>query len=288
MLERTLMPEFLPTSIRSSLGDGPCWDGHQLHWVDIQGRKLNSATLDGSLASSVDLPQMASFAIPHADGGWVAGFQDGLWRSDATATGWHQVWEAPHPTETHRLNDGKADPQGRLWFGSMTYAELEPISALYRLDGSGVTEQMAGVITSNGLDWSPDLRTFYYTDSLPRVIWAFDFDAASGDIANPRVFAQDPEDYLPDGGTIDDEGCFWSAKWNGGRLVRYAPDGRIDLVWHLPVANPTSCTFVGPDRSVLAVTTAQSADPNRAHELDGSVLLIPTQTTGPAMTPVRF
>lgn len=288
MLERTLTPEILPTPIRTSLGEGPWWDGQQLHWVDITGRKLHSATLDGTQTKSVDLPQLPGFAIPHAAGGWVAGFQDGLWRGDAAAENWHQVWTAPHPTQTHRLNDGKADPQGRLWFGSMTYAELEPVSALYRLDASGVTEQMVGVTTSNGLDWSPDQRTFYYTDSVPRVIWAFDFDAATGDITNPRVFAQDPEGYLPDGAAIDNEGCLWSAKWNGGRVVRYAPDGRIDLVWHLPVANPTSCAFVGPDRSVLAVTSAQAVDRSRAGELDGSVLLIPTGTTGPAMTPVGF
>lgn len=288
MLEQTLTPEALPTSIRSSLGEGPCWQADRLHWVDITGRQLHSSTLDGSEVRSVYLPQMAGFVVPHADGGWVAGFQDGLWHSDANLTEWRRLWAASYPLETHRLNDGKTDPQGRVWFGSMTYAELEPASALYRYDAAGVSEQMAGVTTSNGLGWSPDQRTFYYTDSLPRVIWAFDFDSATGDISSPRVFAHDPEGYLPDGGAVDDEGCFWSAKWNGGRIVRYAPDGRIDLVWHLPVANPTSCAFAGPDRSILAVTTAQAVDPGRAHELDGSVLLIPTTTTGPAPTLARF
>lgn len=288
MLERTVAPEILPNPIRTSLGEGPVWDGQQLHWVDITERKLHSSSLDGAQTSTIDLPQMAGFAVPHAEGGWVAGFQDGLWRSTSDATDWRQLWAAPYPLETHRLNDGKADPQGRVWFGSMSYAELEPISALYRHDAAGVTQQMAGITTSNGLDWSPDQRTFYYTDSLPRVIWAYDFDADSGEITNPRVFAQDPEGYLPDGGAIDDEGCFWSAKWNGARIVRYAPDGRIDLVWHLPVANPTSCTFVGPDRSILAVTCAQAVDPSRASELDGTIMLIQTQTTGPALNLARF
>jgi len=230
------------------------------------------------------LPQMVGFAIPHAQGGWVAGLTDGLWLSSADVSDWRRIWQAPHSPSTHRLNDGKADPHGRVWFGSMTYTEDEPTSALYRWDRDGVTEQLAGVTTSNGLDWSPDRRTFYYTDSIPRIIWAFDYDDESGRISNRRVFAQDPEGYVPDGGTIDDDGCFWSAKWNGARLVRYTPDGQIDLIWHLPVNNPTSCCFVGSDRSVLAVTTAIPPDPTRASELDGAVLLIPTATTGPAVT----
>lgn len=285
---RTLTPDILPSPIRTSLGEGPSWDGQRLHWVDITGRKLHSSTLDGTQATSIDLPQMAGFAVPHASGGWLAGFQDGLYRGDLDGHDWQRVWQAPHPTETHRMNDGKTDPQGRVWFGSMTYTERDATSALYRQDAAGVTEQMAGITTSNGLDWSPDQRTFYYTDSLPRVIWAFDFDADSGDITNPRVFAQDPEGYLPDGGTIDADGFFWSAKWNGGRIVRYAPDGRIDLVWQIPVANPTSCTFVGPDRSILAVTSAQAIDPARANELDGSILLIPTETTGLPLNLAKF
>ncbi len=288
MIERTITPDILQTPWRNTLGEGPSWIKDRLSWVDIIEKKLHCANLDGSDAVTHELPQMAGFAVPHADGGWLAGLQDGLWRTDASVRDWEQVWKAPHPTETHRLNDGKTDPLGRVWFGSMTFAERDPVSALYRQDADGVAEQVTGVTTSNGLDWSPDGRTFYYTDSVPRVIWAYDFDMDSGAISRPRVFAQDPEAFLPDGGTIDDEGCFWSAKWNGRRVVRYAPDGRIDLIWHLPVSSPTSCTFVGADRSILAVTTARIADMCHDQELDGAVLLIQTNTTGPASTPAIY
>ena len=287
------MPESQPAfdvlefSSRAQLGEGPVWDGTQLYWVDITGRKLNSSDL-GGITRTIDLPQMPGFAVPDADGGWLAGFPDGLWRSNSEVNEWEQLWTAPHSLETHRLNDGKTDPAGRVWFGSMSYAEVDPVSALYRFDGSTVTEQRSGVTTSNGLDWSPDHRTFYFTDSVPRTIWAYDYDLGSGEIANPRRFAQDPDDYVPDGGCIDADGCFWSCKWNGGRIVRYTPDGTVDLVWHLPVNNPTSCVFVGPARSVLAITSAQSTNPARTSEFDGAVLLIQTDTTGIAMTPARY
>lgn len=287
MLASTPVFDTLAFPSRAQLGEGPVWDGTQLHWVDILGRRLFSSDLDAAVTRTTDLPQMPGFAVPDIAGGWLAGFPDGLWRSNVALTEWEQLWHAPHPLETHRINDGKTDPQGRVWFGSMTYAEVDPLSALYRLDGSGVTEELAHVTTSNGLDWSPDHRTFYYTDSIPRVIWAFDYDEASGDISNKREFARDPAGYVPDGGCIDDDGCFWSCKWNGSRIVRYTPDGGIDLVWELPVHNPTSCTFVGPDRSVLAITSAQSTDPSCASEFDGAVLLIQTRTAGPTMTRAR-
>ena len=284
MMEKTVTPEILEVPFLATLGEGPVWLGNKLAWVDIKGRKLNIADLDGSDHVQHETPQMIGFAVPHADGGWLAGFEDGLWRSDAAVSDWRRAWHASHPTETHRINDGKTDPRGRTWFGSMTHAEKEPVAALYRLDAAGVSQQVAGITTSNGLDWSPDGKTFYYTDSIPRVIWAYDFDMDSGELRNPRVFARDPDAYVPDGCAIDDEGCLWSAKWNGGRVIRYAPDGRIDLIWHLPVTSPTSCAFAGDDRSVLAVTSARLPELGHNSELDGSVLLIPTQTTGPAMT----
>lgn len=283
--EKTLSPDLLPTPERARLAEGPWWDGITLTWVDILGKRLNRCHLDGSGYESHELPQLPGFAVPHRDGGWVAGFQDGLYRSDPAITTWTRIWQAPHETTTHRLNDGKCDPAGRIWFGSMSYAETEPTSALYRYSSGQTSCQRSQVITSNGLDWSPDHKTFYYTDSRVQTIWAYDYDEDSGEISHERIFAQDSGKMVPDGGTIDAEGCFWSAKWLGGQIVRYRPDGRIDLIWHLPTSCPTSLAFVGDDLSTLAVTTAQAPDASAAGELDGSIFLIPTNTTGLAMTP---
>lgn len=169
--------------------------------------------------------------------------------------------------------------------GSMTYEEREPVSALYRSYVGDVDQILPGVITSNGLGWSPDDRTFYFTDSIARVIWAFDFDSSSGVVTNQRVFAEDPRGYVPDGLAVDDEGCVWSCKWDGAKIVRYGPDGRILAELAMPVARPTSCAFIGTDRSTLAVTTALPADAP-VGGLDGALLVFDPGVTGPQLRPV--
>lgn len=286
MVERVVIPDVLDVEVRALLGECPWWDGNGLSWVDILGNRLHRCRLDGSDLRSFDLGGSPGFALPDSAGDWVVGLPDGVWVGDPERADWRHVWIAPHDPTVHRMNDAKPDALGRLWMGSMTYAEVHPVSALYRMDERGTTVQMDRVITSNGLGWSPDNTTFYFTDSIAAIIWSFDFDLGQGTLSRPRVFAEDPAGYVPDGGAVDDEGCFWSAKWDGGRIVRYAPDGHVDTVLHVPVSRPTSCMFVGDDRSTLAVTSARPADPSRAAELDGAVLLIPTTTTGPLLCPV--
>lgn len=285
MLERTIDPDILPVAARTRLGESPWWDGGLLSWVDILGQKILRCDLSGSELSILNTPGEPGFAIP-SDGGYVVGLPDGAWFCNSCGT-WEQLWLAPHDPRTFRMNDAKTDPKGLLWLGSMTYAEEDPVASLYRMDRARVvTHQIDGITTSNGLGWSPDGCTMYYTDSIPRVIWACDFDLNDSVLSNPRIFAQDSSGCVPDGLAVDDEGCVWSAKWDGNRIVRYRPDGKVEQVLHVPVARPTSCTFVGPDRSLLAVTTASPTDPSRSHDLDGAVLLIPTETTGPMLSSV--
>lgn len=279
-------PDILDVGIRTILGEGPWWDGDRLSWVDILASRMHVSRLDGSGVHSFELPGSPGFALPGSAGRWVVGLPDGVWSGDPEQSDWRRIWLAPHDPETHRMNDAKPDARGRVWMGSMTYAETDPVSALYRMDERGTAVQMDRVITSNGLGWSPDNRVFYFTDSIQGIIWAFDFDLDDGVLSHRRIFAEDPPGYVPDGAVVDDEGCLWSAKWDGGRIIRYTPEGDVDRVLHLPVSRPTSCMFVGSDRSTLAVTTARPGDPARAAELDGAVLLIPTNTTGALLRPV--
>ena len=148
-----------------------------------------------------------------------------------------------------RFNDGSADRQGRFWAGS-TYADDQsrPEGSLYRLDRDGSLHTMAGGLAcSNGLGWSPDSKTMYVTAQFAYELLAFDFDPATGEIANRRLFAKVPEaGGLPDGLTVDAEGCVWSAQWGGWCITRYDPDGRVERVLTLPIPNPTSCCFGGP------------------------------------------
>ncbi len=163
------------------------------------------------------------------------------------------------------LNDGRCDAAGRFWCGSCDPAEVEPLGLLFRLDPDGSVHRMAGgLIVSNGIDWSPDGRVMYHTDSGTGRITAYDHDPATGAIERPRTFVQD-DDGVPDGLLVDAEGCIWSAKWDGWRVVRYAPDGTIERTLPVPAQRPTALALGGPDLRTLYVTTAR-------YDLDAAAL----------------
>lgn len=185
----------------------------------------------------------------------------------------------------NRFNDGKVDRQGRFWAGTMPAQGVQPSGSLYRMDRNLKVRRMdEGFICSNGMGWSPDDRTMYFTDSIVRTIWAYDFEAASGQIGNRRVFARLPaDDGLPDGLAVDSEGFVWSAIWDGWRLIRYAPDGDIDREIRMPVQRPTSCAFGGDDLSTLFVTSASmglDAAALARGPLAGGLFSIPVDVAG--------
>jgi L-arabinonolactonase len=262
------------------LGEGPWWDvaSGRLLWVDIKGHRVRSAHLDGSDATAFATSSEPGFVVPDEDGQLVVGLRDGLWLLDGSGAALRRLMAPDYDMTTNRINDGKTDRAGRVWFGTMEDLEKTPSSAVYRMDHGVTDRQFGGVITSNGLGWSPDDTVMYHTDSLTRSIYAYDFDLATGSTSNRRVFAQDPPDCVPDGLTIDAEGCVWAAKWDGGRLLRYAPNGSVVARVDLPVVRPTSCAFVGDRLDVLAVTTAQA--PGTEEPLAGRVLLLDVGVTG--------
>jgi sugar lactone lactonase YvrE len=179
----------------------------------------------------------------------------------------------------NRLNDGAVDPQGRFWFGSMDMGESKPTGTFYCLHpDKTVSAAFGGIICSNGPAWSPDSRTVYHVDSTRQMVRAYDFEPGTGTVGPGRVFVSDEgESWYPDGVTVDAEGFVWNCKWDGGRIVRYAPDGTVDRVVMVPVPRPTRCAFVGEDLSTLAVTSASiglSAAQLADAPLSGKVLLL--------------
>jgi L-arabinonolactonase len=286
-VRRTPAFELLDVQGRDHLGEGPWWSAADelLYWVDITGQLIRRARLDGSGESAIAAPSHVGFAVPDDAGTIIVGLRSGVHRLNP-GTGTYELLADPgHAQHNHRINDGKTDRSGRLWFGTMHDQETEPSSDLYRFDRGSLQLVSSGIITSNGLGWSPDNSVFYHTDSITRTISAYDFDEESGSISSPRVFAQDGAAYVPDGLTVDAEGFLWSAKWDGGIVVRYAPDGSVVDELELPVSRPTSCMFVGPECRTLAVT---SALPGRGlHEpLAGSVFLIDAGVAGLPESPV--
>jgi L-arabinonolactonase len=135
---------------------------------------------------------------------------------------------------------------------------LKATGSLYRLDlDLSIHCADTGFFCSNGVGWSPDNRTMYFTDSMVRTIWAYEFDLRTGALGARRTFAQlQDHDGVPDGLTVDSEGFVWSAIWNGWRVIRYAPDGTIDNEIPMPVQRPSSCMFGGPDLKTLFITSA--------------------------------
>lgn len=188
-----------------------------------------------------------------------------------------------------RLNDGRADPRGSLWLGSMRNnvtadgCAMEATGTdgvLFRIDPDGrVSEWKRQVGISNTLAWSPDRKHFYFADSLANKIWVYDYDANSGSIGHERIFLQGFERGLPDGSVVDSEGYLWNCRYSGKCIVRVAPDGQIDRVIEMPVSNITSCTFGGADRKTLYVTTASNGAPPE-ERLAGGLFAIRTDVSG--------
>jgi len=186
-----------------------------------------------------------------------------------------------------RLNEAKVDCRGRLWVASMDLAETNPTGAVYRIGpNGGCSTILKGLTVGNGIDWSPDSRVMYLTDSGIGCIYSFDFDPNVGSISNRRIFARIPRERgVPDGLTVDCRGGVWSAHFDGGQLTRYHSNGEIDFIIDLPAKSPTSLCFGGKNLSDLYITTSTFGK-STGREHDGSVLRIPTEFTG--LAPNRF
>lgn len=196
-----------------------------------------------------------------------------------------------------RLNDGRADPRGYLWVGSMRNNVSPDGSSkeaggrdgiLYRLNADRiVTVQRRDVGISNTVAWSPDHRRFYFGDTLANMIWSYDFDAGTGTISNETPFFRDFERGLPDGSTVDAEGYLWNCRYDGSCIVRVAPDGSIAGVLETPVKNPTTCAFGGDNLSTLFFTAAESAE-GEPQGLAGSLFSLRVPVRGLPVTPFRL
>lgn len=247
--------------VKTTLGEGPLWDVEQerLYWIDSFDGRVFRATADGREIRCWDVPQkIGSMAIRKDGRGAVVSLALGFHFLDF-GTGDVALVADPEPDKpNNRLNDGKVDRRGRFFAGSMDTMEEGPNGALYRLDPDlTVTRIDDGIIVSNGPCWSPDGGTFYFNDTWSGEIWAYDYDQDRGAVSNRRSFARVDRSRggAADGSTVDAEGFLWNALVYDGRLVRYAPDGRVDRIIEMPVKKVTSVMFGGPDLDILYVTS---------------------------------
>lgn len=245
---------------RDRLGETPLWCDrtNRLWWIDIEQPRLQSYDPATGDHQATELP--GTFAGTQA----LAKSGDRLLAEDLTlylrddATGRRSTLANVEPGLDNRLNDGRADARGRFWVGTMDNQLHRPNGSLYRVDPDGVATRMASdVIVANGIAFSPDGRTLYFTDTRRYTSYAYDLDLDDGVVTNRRIFA----DYTatgdrPDGACVDVDGCLWAAFFAGSRVVRYRPDGTIDRVIPMPVTNPTCLCFGGRDLKTLYVTSA--------------------------------
>lgn len=244
------------------LGEVPLWcaDTAKLWWVDVKAPAIQSYDPATAAHERFELPgrTVGSWAL-RKSGGMVLAMQDGLYSFIPERKGYDRLVSVEADQEGHRLNDGRCDRRGRFWVGSMHESLRDrPRGAFYRIDpGLRATKVFEPITVPNSVAFSPDDRLMYFADTPEYKIWVFDFDLHDGQVSNRRLF-QDASgrEGLPDGSTVDVDGCLWNAEYRGGRVVRYTPQGGIDLVVELPVSQPTSCAFGGKNLDTLYITTA--------------------------------
>lgn len=251
--------------VQADLGEGPLWlpAEQALLFVDIDGRRLHRYDLGDGATHTWSLPRRVGCVVPRRAGGFLLAGEAGLSLLDHWPAGERaepRAWLDPEAdVPGNRFNDGVCDGAGRLWTGSMDLACRQPRGALWRIDPDGGAAPMAtGYAVSNGPAFAPDGRTLYHADTVAGVVEAFACDPASGDLGERREFARlSPGQGLPDGLTVDARGGVWAALWDGGQVVRWHADGRLDRAWPVPAARPTKCAFGGPDLDLLFVTSSR-------------------------------
>lgn len=247
----------------ATLGEGAVWDARAgcLYWVDVELGRLHVFNPSDRIDRAFELGQMVGTVVPRARGGVMLALQHGFAAFDFE-TGDLCPWADPEKhLPRNRFNDGKCDPAGRFWAGTISLDREPGAASLYCLEPDGrVHTVLRGVTNSNGIAWSLAKDTMYYIDTPTRQVTAFDYDVASAQIGNPRVVIAVPPDLgKPDGMTIDAEGMLWIALWDGGCVGRWDPrTGRLLATLAVPARRVTSCAFGGPHLEDLYITTART------------------------------
>lgn len=282
------------------LGEGPAWDAKTgtLYWVDIFGKRIHYHR--GDEDGSIQLDEMPGCLAPCKDGRLIVAARASIltlepfdrtpWPEHQVgqgrpASGYQTVLAAVSEPANNRFNDGKCDPAGRFLVGSMNMDEETPSGALYSFDGLHVTRLLSGVRISNGLAWDLDHKTFYYIDTPTRQVKAFDYDLATGQIANPRAVITVPESLgWPDGMTSDMQGNLWIAMWAGACVTRWNPHtGQLLEQIPLPAKNVSCCVFGGEALNELYITSARKGLDQTdltAYRYSGSLMRVKTRVQG--------
>lgn len=240
-------------------GEAPIWDARRgtLWWLDIQGQRLLGYRPGLAPHAPVPLPGMPGLIALASDGNLVLGLEDGLHLFVPERRSLSPIAAVEADRPQNRLNDGKPDRDGRLWFGSMDKTGTGgAVGALYCRHPDGRLDRvLEGITVPNAIAIAPEGTTLYFADSPDRQIIAFDLDRRTGALSGRRVFARYPEGEKPDGACLDSEGGLWVAVIDGWRVDHFTADGALAASYPTPVARPTMPAFGGPDMRTLFVTS---------------------------------
>jgi sugar lactone lactonase YvrE len=246
---------------RDGTGECPVWDdqARALWWTDIPGRRLHRLDVTTGAYQTYAMPgRVGAFALRRS-GGLVLAMERGFSTFDPETGSVANLAQPEAHLENHRMNDGRCDRAGRFLAGSMNLDRSGPTGVLWRLDASGEAARVTdGAIVSNGLAFSLDGRRMYWSDSTSDRVWTFDYDQDAGVASNRQLWlGPGSAPGRPDGATVDAEGSYWSARWLGGRVVRFTPQGKVDREIRLPASRVTMLAFGGRDLRTLYITTAR-------------------------------
>lgn len=273
---------------QAALGECPLWaeDEQKLYWVDIEAPSLHCFDPLSGEDRAWAMPENIGCIGRRQGGGYIAGLRSGIWLLNGQAELTECVARPVADTSISRFNDGRVDPWGRFWAGTIHEPRDVPAATLFQVDTSLVCQRLAGDIkVSNGVAFSPDRCWAYHSDTPNHVIYRYPLNPDSGEITGPReVFHQFPwGNGRPDGAAVDSDGYYWSALYEGGRVVRISPAGEIVAEYPLPARCPTMCAFGGADLKTLYVTSARHgrpADELEAYPASGNLFAMRVDVAG--------
>ena len=258
-----IIPKSIPECMlykRALLGESPVWsiDEQCLYWIDIEGRTFNRFDPKNSKNVAIDTGIRVSALALRSSGGFIVATEFGFQFYDSEKNRFAPIADPEKNKPNNRFNDGRCDRAGHFWAGTMVEKGDQTADAgLYCINKNlKCNKKYRDLILANGLAWSPDNKIMYLADTRRPIVWAFDFDIDNGDIFNQRTFIEfDVKEGVPDGATIDTDGCYWLAQPRASRVCRYTPGGRKDTMIELPVSKPTMCAFGGSNLNILYITT---------------------------------
>ena len=269
----------LEYKINSKLGEGALWNykTQEFYWVDIEGKTLNIYNPKTKTNKVIKTPSRVGTVVPYTKQQAVVALEDGIYKINLENGNLKQISNVESDITENRFNDGKCDPKGNLWVGSMHLKESLPNANLYKVEPNGVTTKMVDSVTiSNGIVWSKDTKKMYYIDTPSKSIKSYDYDIETSTISNEKIAVNIPESLgYPDGMTIDENDTLWVGLWNGNAVAQFDPKtGELISKIEVPAHNVTACAFGGENLDILYITTStndMTEEERKKYPLAGSI-----------------